>query len=363
MSTILFTRFPLESAHGGAERQTMMVMEGLRKRGHNIQFVGSCPVLLHLCREHQIPSLELHIGPPPVTKWGAVNFAWRRRKMQRSLRGVLEGIPSVDAVVMLSLSEKLLLTSEAAARGARVFWLEHDSVGRWLSWNPWLPRLRKLSNRATSIVVSELSRSLHLRLGWQSDRIVTIPNGIDLTRFGAVSPPLPHADSRLRLGCVSRLAYEKGIDLLMEAVRRIPPVTLEIVGTGPEKQWLHAMAVQEPRIRFREHIHSLMEFYGTIDALVLPSRTHDPFGLVAAEAMACGLPVVVTDACGIAHQLHHDQDSIVVRAGSTEALQEGITLLQDQGRRERIGRAGKEEAWRAFSAETMIDRYEAVLTQ
>ena len=62
---ILFTRFPLESAYGGAEVQTLSLMKGLRDRGHAIAFAGSCKTLLRLCREEGFPVIELRIGPRP----------------------------------------------------------------------------------------------------------------------------------------------------------------------------------------------------------------------------------------------------------------------------------------------------------
>ena len=82
---ILFTRFPLESANGGAENQTMWLMEGLRERGHEVSFLGSCDVLLRRTKELRIKNYELRIGAPPVTKCGAISFLWRRKKMQKQL--------------------------------------------------------------------------------------------------------------------------------------------------------------------------------------------------------------------------------------------------------------------------------------
>src|SRR3989344_9112693 len=164
---ILFTRFPLESHFGGAEVQTLSLMKGLKERGHEVSFLGSCEVLLKRTRELGMRNWELGIGPPPVTKWGAVSFLWRKRHMQRKLVHEVKQImlrdgspegnpPQHDKIIfMLSFSEKLLLTKWAVAQGIKVFWIEHDSVGRWLTKNPWLPKLRKLSELVTTVVVSD----------------------------------------------------------------------------------------------------------------------------------------------------------------------------------------------------------------
>ncbi|NOS66974.1 MAG: glycosyltransferase family 4 protein, partial [Candidatus Peribacteraceae bacterium] len=234
---ILFTRFPLESARGGAEVQTLSLMKGLNERGHAVAFLGSCPVLLEETAKLHLPHAKLKIGPPPVTKWGAMNFFWRKHKMQQRLEAALSGFSDLDAIFMLSMSEKLLLTEAAVAKGIKVFWIEHDRVGRWLTKNPWLPRLRELSNTVTTICVSELSRKIYLDLGWKPEKVIAIPNGIDLKRFS--SPPSPRTAERgaggVRLGCVARLSPGKGVDVLIQAVSGLPEVDLTIIGKGPDE--------------------------------------------------------------------------------------------------------------------------------
>ena len=80
---ILFTRFPFESAYGGAEVQTISLMKGLKAHGHEVSFVGSCPALIDLCNKEGISSKEIKIGPPPVSKWTAISFIWRKKKMKK----------------------------------------------------------------------------------------------------------------------------------------------------------------------------------------------------------------------------------------------------------------------------------------
>lgn len=363
MVRILFTRFPLESTKGGAENQTLAVMKGLGQRGHAIAFLGSCPVMLAMCREEGIPAAELSIGPPPVTMRASLRFFWSGKAMQRKLTGALAQFSGLDAVVMLSLSEKILLTEPAVACGIRVFWLEHDRVGRWLRQNPWLGDLRRLSAKATTIVVSELSKKIYGELGFARARIVAIPNGINLDRWQPRPPHSPRATANesLRVGCVARLSPEKGLDVLIDAVKDIPDVTLEIVGTGREEEALRRRSGGNPSITFTRNVEDLAAFYRSLDALVLPSRDHDPFGLAAAEAMACGVPVIVTDACGIAGSLRDGEDVLIAEAGSVGALRDAISSLRDPQRRTDFGERGARMCRDAFPVERMVKRYEDVL--
>ncbi len=365
---ILFTRFPLESAlKGGAELQTLSLMKGLIERGHEVAFAGSCQALLALCREHGIATTEWDIGPPPVTKWHSISFFWRKRHMQHSLQELIDTAfqdGKIDAVIMLSMTGKLLLTDIAAKAGAKVFWIEHDRVGNWLRKNPWLPMLVRQSRKATTIVVSELSHRIYRELGWHEKDIVTIPNGVDTERLKLSTPlnPPPHT-STMRIGCISRLSPEKGVDLLIEAIAPLAYVHLEIVGTGREDLKLKAMVAASnisDMVTFTNHEESVAAVYNRIDVLVLPSRDHDPFGLVAAEAMMLGVPVIVTNQCGIASYLTHGKDGIVVEANSVSALQKAIQWMQTPANRSALSEAGKRTAEKTFTLQRMIDAYENV---
>ena len=230
---ILFTRFPLESRHGGAEVQTLSLMRGLRERGHTIHFLGSCPVLLELCRKEGIAVTELSVGTPPVTKWGVLSFLWRKGQIKRALEQAAEEAGGSDVICMLSLSEKLLLTESATKRGSRVFWIEHDRIGRWLTMNPWLSMLRRQSRFATTICVSELSKKMYLNLGWSEEKTVEIPNGVESARFENNASAASNESTALRLGTVARLTHDKGVDALVEAVSNLSDTSLTIPGPGP----------------------------------------------------------------------------------------------------------------------------------
>lgn len=376
MANILFTRFPLQSAYGGAEIQTLSLMKGLKEKGHEMQFMGSCKVLLEQAKDLGIRTWDLGIGNPPVTKWDAISFLWRQKSMKSELLGQFNLLSStfhLQAVLMLSLSEKILITEDLAKAGTKVFWIEHDRVGRWLKKNPWLGALKRASKFATIICVSELSRKMYIELGFDADRVIAIPNGIDLARFNAHqnSSSNHHATqkSTIHLGCIARLSPEKGIDVLLNAVSDIPEIDLTVMGTGPEHGFLLKMIDTfeeripgtKQRMKIMQHIDDLGAFYASLDAFVLPSSDHDPFGLVAAEAMSVGVPTIVTDACGIAGYMKDGEDAVIVKAGDMNALKEGIRKLLDADVRERIREAGKRVAKNLFSAERMIQAYEKII--
>ncbi len=385
---ILFTRFPLESADGGSENQTIWLMEGLRARGHEVSFLGSCDVLLRRTKELGMKNDELRIGIPPVTKWGAISFLWRRKKMQQTLIAEVQKLSTFptcpvgrhfppSTLIMLSLSEKLLLTPWAVSQGMRVIWIEHDRIGAWLRWNPWLPMLRRLSKLVTIVCVSELSRKMYEEIGFEKSNLIAIPNGIPSPlpsarpnvpiRYGRGEGSGVREEKQLRLGCLSRLSPEKGVDVLIQSLESLPEVSLSIVGKGRDEAYLRQLILDDTqrmggeRITLTSSVEDLDAFYRSLDVLVLPSSDHDPFGLVAAEAMMRGLPVIITDACGIAGYMEHDEDALIVPAGSPRALTDAIQHLLEPRARERLGARGQTKAEERFSLSRMIDAYEELL--
>ena len=368
---IFFTRFPLESQFGGAEVQTLSLMEGLKERGHHVAFLGSCPVLLEKCFALSVPYFDLNIGPPPVTKWHAISFLWRQFLMRKKLINAINEQPVTRneqrVIFMLSLSEKLLLTTWAAQNKIPVFWIEHDSIGRWLRWNPWLPKLRRLSRLATTVAVSDMSKRMYLDLGWNPENTVVIPNGIDLRKFYKRQKIL--RSTTFHIGCVARLSPEKGVDILIKAVKNIPNIHLTIVGTGRDENCIRKLLEQSTlethsndegqvyhlspttSVTILPSVPDIVSFYHSLDLFILPSRDHDPCPLAPIEAMACGIPTIMTDACGTAQYVENGKEAIVVPAGNTEVLHEAIkqTTL-------RTYEAASVQ--NTFSFERMIDRYE-----
>lgn len=166
---------------------------------------------------------------------------------------------------------------------------------------------RNFANLADAVIVP--TPAMRDRLGelGVTARIEVVPSGIDLALFGA-----GRRDGQLRrsLGAgegerlflfVSRLAREKNVDLLLEALARCrEPARLVIAGDGPERAALEARAVElgiAQRTRFLGEVERerLPDLYASADAFVFASVTETQ-GLVLAEAMAAGTPVIAADA-------------------------------------------------------------------
>jgi glycosyltransferase involved in cell wall biosynthesis len=163
---------------------------------------------------------------------------------------------------------------------------------------------RAYANQADTVIVPTSAMETRLRTLGVTAPIAVIPTGIDVERFAAGRR---NEELRGRLGAqrvvllVSRLAREKNIDLAIEGLARLedPGVHLVLAGDGPERAALAETAREagvEGRVHFLGHVlrERLPDLYASSDAFVFPSFTETQ-GLVLAEALVAGLPVVAVD--------------------------------------------------------------------
>jgi glycogen synthase len=178
--------------------------------------------------------------------------------------------------------------------------------------------------------------------------IETIPNQVDLAAFRPPATPTPPAGSTLLFA--GRLEHEKGVQTLLHALplvaRRIPPVRLRVVGRGTYAAELERLAGAiglSGRVQFDGWVdpERLRELYVSSNAVVIPSL-YEPFGLVALEAMACGVPVIASDTGGLQELVENEVTGIRFPPGDHVALAEVIIrLLTDRTLARSLGRAGR----------------------
>jgi glycosyltransferase involved in cell wall biosynthesis len=187
--------------------------------------------------------------------------------------------------------------------------------------------------------------------------VAPMPVATELFDVGAPAERLP------RLLFVGRLMAQKGIDLLLDALPRLPAdLALDIVGDGPDRAALEARAAAlgvSERITFRGAVkqHELPALYQRAAALVVPS-TEEGLGLVAVEAQLCETPVVAFASGGLLDVIQHERTGILVENRSAEALASAIqSLLERSDRGATLGAAGRLHALATFAPESVARRY------
>lgn len=168
------------------------------------------------------------------------------------------------------------------------------------------------------------------------EKIDAIPNGVDVTEFvGAFNRDsfrkqyaLPEEKIVLFVG---RLVYEKGASLLVEAMPRVLAKTnskFVFIGEGYMKEQLISRVRQlglADKAYFTGYVNekTLRQLYRVADVCAFPSL-YEPFGIVALEAMAARVPVVVSDTGGLSEIVEHDKTGVKVYHDNVESLAWGI---------------------------------------
>lgn len=233
-----------------------------------------------------------------------------------------------------------------------LLWESHDlnerpPLRRAVAWGP---SAAALQGAAGVLPASSLARERLIRSGFPAERLHVLPNAPDVRRIAA-SVPLPDrpSDGPPTFLYSGRLVADKDLPTLLHAFagvqREIPDAQLAIVGGGPLESELKELSagLGLRHVAFKGFLQpdDLPAAYAAADVFVLPSR-HEPFGVVVMEAMAAGLPVVVSTSVGCADDLVDDSCGVVFPVGDVERLTAAMVMLgTDAGRRRAMGRAAR----------------------
>jgi glycosyltransferase involved in cell wall biosynthesis len=204
----------------------------------------------------------------------------------------------------------------------------------------------------------------------QWGKLVYVPLGIDATKF--IPAPSRPVSSPPHLLCVGRLAAEKGQALLLEAVAALSaqncPVTLRLVGDGPDRKWLESRARElgvSGAVEFAGWVDQerLMKIYSETDLFVLPSLA-EGIPMVLMEAMAMEIPCVAPRITGIPELIEHSVDGMLFVVADVEDLAKNIkVLLESPGLSERIGKQARDRVVRDYDMARNTERFAEVLVE
>lgn len=245
-------------------------------------------------------------------------------------------------------------------RVPRVISSHHEVERRFRPLRPLLERLSAPLDDASVAVSEAVGENARTTLG--ARRLRVILDGIDLDRWS----PRPRPPGRLGLpeeaeviGAFGRLHVQKGLDVLLEAFGRLkqrrPEAILVLAGEGAEEGRLKAMAPEGTV--FLGYREDGPEVLACFDLLAMPSRW-EGFGLVLAQAMACGVPLVCSSVDSLPEVAAGA--AVLVPPERPDLLAEALEgLLASPARREELRRRGLLRA-RELDVERMVLEHEAL---
>lgn len=297
-------------------------------------------------------------------------------------RRFADAVRASDPDVIHSHGIKTHVLSALMTRRAAVVWHIHDYLGtRSIS-----SRLaRVLGNRCVlAIAVSESVAHDARRVLPKSVPVIVVHNAIDAERFTPDGPvadldalsTLPVAPpGTIRIGLPATFARWKGHEVFLAAVSRISGRNVRSYVIGDARyetrnsQWsrgeLEALAGRlglADRVGFTGAIEDMPAAYRALDIVVHASTRPEPFGLVIAEAMACGRALVAAPAGGAGELFVEGVHALASTGGDTDALASTLErLIAQPGRRAALGAAAREHAVRSFGRPRFAQELKAVL--
>lgn len=218
--------------------------------------------------------------------------------------------------------------------------------------------------------VSDAVRKSALTFAGPRLACTVIPNGM------LVPEDIVRTDSGQRPGtllCIGRLEKQKGFDVAIAALAKVRAqgidAALTLIGQGGARKQLQAMAVA---CGIGDHV----KFLGVLDrrrtlealagctALLVPSRTHEGFSLVAAEAAFIGIPCVASRIGGLPEVVEDGVTGLIVQPDDPHALASAVAeLLRDPDRAQVLAINARIRARQRFNIETCADRYLTLYNQ
>lgn len=199
-----------------------------------------------------------------------------------------------------------------------------------------------------------------------SRKLVRIYNGVDLERFRPMRDAGPAGP--ITFGAAGRLVPEKSFGLLIDAFAGLAAtrdVVLRIAGQGPcldqLRQQVNAWKIGH-LVEFVGSVSDMPSFWNSVDVAVVPSSSaSEAFGMVAAEASACGIPVVAAARGGLKEVVEDGVTGVLFEPGSRLELIRRMAAYTDRTRVATDGAAARRRAEALYGIDTAASQYARVL--
>jgi phosphatidylinositol alpha-1,6-mannosyltransferase len=304
-------------------------------------------------------------------------FTWPTPEVRDRVRGLIRQTGS--EVVLFGDAMPLAALGPGLARHGTPYLVAAHGFDYWLSLVPgshaWMRRMTSRAARVPVMCSEFIARVVRTAVPAEVPVSVLFP-GADIQTF---RPDLPTQDIVERHGvtdrplivCVSRLVPRKGQDVLIASMaeirRRVPDATLLVVGDGPFRERLEALAASAPNgsVVFAGQVseQDLPRYYRAGHVFAMPCRSRaaglevEGWGNVFIEAAACGRPVVVGDSGGARESLVDGETGILVNGSRRAEVADAVAcLLEDPARAEAMGAAGRARVERDHTWPTIAER-------
>jgi len=236
----------------------------------------------------------------------------------------------------------------------------------------WIRRAKISSRWSISgiIAVSQaVKQDIIRRYHYSPDKIDVIYNGVDLDKFfkPVAEPNLANQVQEIwRLGAIGRLTKQKGFDLLIKALAKVPKDIkwqCSIAGLGSQANYLNSLIIKlglNDQIKLVGLQTDVPRFLASLDWLIVPSRW-EGLGLVVLEAGAAGVPVAASQVDGLKEIISHKQDGYLIPTGGIDKITNSLVdILSNINQADYLAWANnlQKKVQENFSIKTTVEQYQ-----
>ncbi len=343
---------------GGQEIRVLEEAAGMLERGHRVTLL--CP------REARIHDESARRGVPvialPIARKSLAGLRAMRAWLTREKCEVLNSHSSTDswlaALALVGMRRRPALVRTRHISAA----IPDNLTTRWLYQS---------ATRHIVTTGERLREQLIRANRFRPETIVSVPTGIDLTRYSPADKAQAKAHLGLNpaeacIGIVATLRSWKGHRYLVEAFAglRRNDAHLLMVGDGPGRENLMQQVAQlglGTRVLMPGNQADVVPWLQALDVFALPSYANEGVPQALMQAMAAGVPVISTAVGSIDELVRHEETGLMVPPQNVEALRAAIErLLDEPALGERLALAARSWVSERYSRERMLDSMEAV---
>jgi glycosyltransferase involved in cell wall biosynthesis len=323
--------------------------------------------------QHNVEVSTVALAPGTSPDGFDVPVLGSSRMSSTTLRRLRREIASSSVVI--GHGSTTLFAGALASLGTGVPFV-YRQISDMVFWTPTAlrrARVRIALDRAARVVAlwEGAASVVRTRFGVPAPRVVVIPNGVPAHGFQPASPDL-RAKACGELGidparptvlCVGALVPEKGTDLVVDAMARVPTAQLLVVGDGPQRASLErrAQSTAAGRVRFVGWLPEVVPAYRAADVVALASRGGDSMPAVLIEAGFMGLPAVSTAVEAIPDIVRDRVTGRIVDASADQISDALRALLDDRAAAAAMGTAARVRCLERYEISAVAERWLAVL--